>query len=282
MAELVCHAYDPAWLEYRRAGVTATDITAIIGLSPYDSLYSVYWRKVAGIEQPRSDRLDLGAYLEDYIAGRFYASLGADASCVIGPSALYRNGERPWQLATPDATLAYEPYTHGGEPVEYKSWGTTDGWGDDGSDLIPLVVRAQLLWQMDVLGSAAGRVGCLFVPSGKFRSYRVEHQSELCMEFGTGSTDLPGYYPCDVCTDQRAMRVAGSDFMNRVANRDVPLVDGSLATLNVLKARHPLALKQPATIPDDLRDGWQAARTARDYGEKAMRELAQRCDAVGR
>jgi predicted phage-related endonuclease len=35
----------PEWLDTRRAGVTATDIPVILGISSYESAYSLYYRK---------------------------------------------------------------------------------------------------------------------------------------------------------------------------------------------------------------------------------------------
>jgi hypothetical protein len=292
MAELVCRADDPRWLAERRRGVTATDITAIAGLSAYDSLYSCYWRKLGGYDDPGdSDRLALGRHMEPYVEGRY-----CQANEVMPPSetgefipgpfvkmqagALWRSSARPWQLATPDRVIGSSHATRDPfEPVEFKSWGTKDGWGEDGSDVMPAVVRAQLLWQMDVLGAAAGRAGVVFLPSGEFRSYRIGHHAShpahnAAMSYGEDIV-------CEVCRDITALREAGADFWRRVTELDAPTPDGSAATLAALKARFAPDKGTTAEIPADLAQQWHEWRAAESFAGKGrkrveaeMRELA--------
>lgn len=282
MAELVCRADDPRWLALRRTGVTATDLPAILGLTRYDSLYACWWRKRDGLESAaENDRLMLGSVLESYIAERWMNARQVPLTHRAGAhSALYRSADRPWQLATPDR-LFYD------EPVEFKSWGTTDGWGDDGTDLVPLQVRAQVLWQMDTLGAARGHVGCVFLPSGEFRSYVLAHDHTL------GTLDLevlPVHAPaslitirtCQLCADIDAMRTAALAFWESVQAGESPSPDGSLASLAMLKARFGLSGERKDTeIPKALRDDWQAAarleaefHARKKEREAEIRELA--------
>ena len=39
---------NPKWHTLRRDGVTASEIAAVLGLSPWDSPFSLYWRKING------------------------------------------------------------------------------------------------------------------------------------------------------------------------------------------------------------------------------------------
>ena len=60
------------WLEARRHGITASEIAAVLGLSPYESPYSLYWRKLG--ELPAQDdtlAMALGRHLESFVAGQF-------------------------------------------------------------------------------------------------------------------------------------------------------------------------------------------------------------------
>lgn len=261
MAELVCRADDPRWLELRRSGVTATDLPAILGLSRYDSLYSAYWRKVAGIEdQAENDRLALGRYMEPYVLSAWEEARQRP----LTPGGLYRSGDRPWQLATPDALVR-------GEPVEGKSWGTLDGWGDDGSDLIPLQVRAQVLWQMDTLSASTGHVGVVFLPSGEFRSYRLAHDPAVPLGYDVTHT-LPGEL-CTMCGDILAMRAAAAEFWQRVQERDVPPPDGSPASLAALKSRFAVVGDTTAEIEEELFLNWDNARHAEARAKAARKAL---------
>lgn len=216
MAELVCLPTDPQWLDERQKGVTATDIVAVIGLSPYESPYSLYWRKRGVLlPQPDSDRLRLGRVLEAYVADRARESLKWEAE---QPAGLYRSTVHPWQLATPDRVIEIADQM---VPLECKTWADGDARSWDGGP--PLRVRAQLLWQMDVLGATRGYAAVLFLPSGRFDWYPVRHEP----------VDAKA---CDVCEDQRRMRTSGEAFWTQLLRQEPPSPDASAASLAALKA----------------------------------------------
>jgi putative phage-type endonuclease len=224
MPELIpAELESPEWLAARRAGVTATDIVTILGLSKWDSVYSLFWRKMQQApEVEDNDRFRLGRELEPYILSRWCEQVGLRASRLTWP--LYRHSERPWQMATLDAV-------YGNDPVELKSWADADksSW----QDAPPAQVRAQVLWQMDVMDVAAGYVGVVFLPSGEFRSYTIEHEPTYAgSEWGcNGDT-------CSLCADLRLMREAGEEFMARLRLELPPPDPGaSMATLAAVRAR---------------------------------------------
>lgn len=267
MAELVCRADDPRWLALRRTGVTATDLPAILGLTRYDSLYACWWRKRDGLETgAENDRLMLGSVLEPYIRMRWMAAAGQPNMALTG---LFRSADRPWQLATPDAATMGQELHGQREPVEFKSWGTTDGWGDDGTDLVPLQVRAQVLWQMDTLGAARGHVGCVFLPSGEFRSYVIGHADVPHNPLQHALHDGE----CATCDDQWAMLQAAGAFWESVQAGESPSPDGSLASLAMLKARFGLS-KEPkeADVPVSLMDAWDDARLREAHWKRARKD----------
>ena len=228
MPELVCAADSPDWLAERRKGITATDITAITGLSPYESAYSLYFKKRGDIpdEYADNDRLRLGRELEGYILMRWREAVDDETPGLR--ARLWRSTARPWQLATPDLALGRSigPDRNHVSVVEVKSWADMDR--DRWADGPPARVRAQVLWQMDTLDVATGHVGVLFLPSGEFRSYVIEH------------THLPEgglEWNCRECNDLDLLRGAGLEFMDRLAANDPPSPDASSATLAALKAR---------------------------------------------
>ena len=261
MPELVCAADDPRWLAERRAGVTATDITAITGLSPYESAYSLYWKKLGHISDTHedNDRMRLGRDLEPIIIGRWCEEHPALA--VRQGAALYRSSERPWQLATPDRTVHVSDL---GAVLEVKSWADADRHAWD--DAPPPRVRAQVLWQMDTLDVATGHVGVLFLPSGEFRSYVIEHDR---------SAHETGNEPqCSTCIDLHLMRDAAEEFMARIRHElPPPSPDASSATLAALKARFtdPRKDKQ-AEIDGDLWGSFVAAKVTSEHFADQARE----------
>lgn len=258
--EIICDSADPKWPQYRQEGITETDITAIIGLSPYESPYSLYTRK-RGVLPPLkpTPRMRLGSFLEAYAYALW--SEGPDSEGLLPRDHrnwLVRSGNRPWQLATPDRIMVREDPDLGlfAGPLELKTW--NDAW-DDG---IPPVVRAKLLWQMDVLDTSRGWAGVLFLPSGEFRSFSLAHDRETV--------------PCRVCEDQELMRQAAEDFLRRLRDSDPPDPDASAATLAALKWAYPPAAQETAEVDSDLWEHWCGLKVMARAVERDLREAEAR------
>jgi len=256
MPELVCSTADrDAWLTARRSGVTATDIVTIMGLSSWDSLYSLYWRKLGQVpETPDNPRFALGRYLEPYVQARWIDER-LRFEFLATPGALYCATSRPWQMATPDALL--------GDPVEavveFKTWADADkpSW----SDGPPAAVRAQVLWQMDVMDVPVGHVGVVFLPSGEFRTYEIEHLNRVqCWSA-----------ECDVCTDLADMRAAGLAFWEQLQHNDPPDPDASAATLAAVKARFTKRAGKRGAVDADEWKAWDEAKIAKEVAEVRVR-----------
>lgn len=237
----------PGWHAARRAGVTATDIVTILGLSSWDSVYSLFWRKLGQVpDEPDNDRFRLGRELESYIAERW----GEESGRAPYPGGLYRSHVRPWQLAMLDRKIG--PLLPG-NPIELKSWADADrhSW----QDAPPARVRAQVLWQMDVMDAAVGHVGVVFLPSGEFRSYTIEHVPEK-------EHDWLGWAGCPVCVDQKLMREQGEEFMARLRlELPPPDPDSSAATLAAVRARFA---RQPDKQADVDEATWVTWETIKD------------------
>jgi len=235
----------PEWLAARRQGVTATDIGTILGLSAWDSVYSLFWRKMGQVpDEPERDRWELGKALEPYIIKRWGATHDGQ---LIMAGGLFRHADRAWQMATPDGRTAYE------EPIELKSWADADRkrW-EDGP---PAVVRAQVLWQMDVMDVAVGHVGVVFLPSGEFRSYTIGHDS---VDHYGDFRPAPG---CRSCHDLQLMREAGSEFMGRLRlELPSPDPDSSAATLAAVRARFTRQPGKQADVDGALYESWAGTK----------------------
>jgi putative phage-type endonuclease len=252
MPELIpAEPRSPGWHAARRAGVTATDIVTILGLSRYDSVYSLFWRKMQQApEVPDNDRFRLGRYLEGYIASRWLDDHMAPEHrpWQLEAGGLYRHSECAWQMATPDRL-------HRGAPLELKSWADADksSWQDGP----PAQVRAQVLWQMDVMDVATGHVGVVFLPSGEFRSYTIEHVHKI------NGPLWNGHNHCDVCDDQELMQDAGEEFMARLRlELPPPDPDASAATLAAVRARFTRQPDKQAEVDGQVFQQWADFKAA--------------------
>jgi putative phage-type endonuclease len=268
----------PEWLAARRAGITATDLPAILGISPYDSPYSLYYRKLGVIpDVPDCPRFALGRYLEPYIAQLW---LEGFPGWTVMDAGLWRSTERPWQLATLDG-LVYRLAHHDGKVngiyvdpsavLELKSWADMDRdrW-DNGP---PAAVRAQVLWQMDVMGVARGHVAVLFLPSGDLRSYVIEHDAYQWPHAELGPDGATG--DCRACADIELMRIHGATFMDRLSGElPPPDADGSAASLAAARARFTPVPRKVAIIDRILWNDYLSGCSAVEAGEKC-RTIAQ-------
>jgi hypothetical protein len=115
-----------------------------------------------------------GHILEDAVTRYVREEVG------LGPvvrGGTWRNGRRPWQVATPDRIAVYGGSVYPLAPedlaiVEAKTAADWEPWGEEGTDEIPDHYRVQVVWQMDTLGIRRAYVGVL-LPRLTFRFYEV-------------------------------------------------------------------------------------------------------------
>lgn len=86
----------PDWL----ATMSASKIAAVVGLSTYESRFSL-WHRMSGLidPEPDDDEKRRGHYLEPAIA-RWFADQHPE--WVIEPTGTWGHQDRPWQTASPD------------------------------------------------------------------------------------------------------------------------------------------------------------------------------------
>jgi putative phage-type endonuclease len=237
------------WLAARQKGIGASEIAALLGISPWESPFSLYWRKVNGWSYEPSAEMEWGTRLEDAIAEKYvnvhYDRVVEESALTIGPE--------PWILATPDRLVSERvqcgPCDYGlamscacgsGRLLAVLELKTAhsahDGWGEPGTDQIPVHYRAQLLWQMLVTGAPAGEVAVL-IGGSDYREYAV-HRDEK---------------------DIRVMVEAGRRFMARVAAGDPPPIDDHHATLTALKRVHADVEDVDAEVPESVAAGYARA-----------------------
>jgi putative phage-type endonuclease len=255
-AVLVPTGSEAEWLEARRQGITASEIAIVMGLSPYSSPFALYHAKRGQLpEQADNVEMALGRYLEAFVVERFM-----DRKCdfyVTGTGQnLYAHADRNWQLATPDRLL-WEVGPRDGNPLavlETKTDAGYDGWGEDGSDEIPVHYRCQVLWQMDVMGVSAGFVACLFLHSRTLRVY------ELTMD-------------ADALADLKIMRDTAQCFLDDIRDGNEPDVDWRPATTAALKKLHPSLEDRQAVIPKGMARAYRAACGRYKSAEQSKKRL---------
>lgn len=159
----------PEWLQL----MTASKVAAVLGLSPWESRFSLYHRMAGYLAaKPETVATRRGGYLEDGVAAWLadqYPHLR------FGRTGTWVNKARSWQCATPDRIVRVG--RRAVAVAEVKTAADWEEWGPDGSDEIPAYYRAQVVWQMDCLGLPAGYVAVL-LPRLQMRGYVVRYDRD--------------------------------------------------------------------------------------------------------
>ncbi|MGW7350893.1 YqaJ viral recombinase family nuclease [Streptomyces sp. NPDC054784] len=247
----------PGW-EEARAGltVTATEIAAVVGLSPWQSRFSL-WHKKAGLPTPpfeASPAMEWGNRLEDAVAGKWADEHPGMLPC---PSGTWRHETREWQRATPDRLIHPEPAdvftpTAPTALLEVKTAAISDGWGPSGSDEVPVHYRCQILWQQDTLGLTAPAWLAVLIGGSDYREYVISYDE----------------------AEARLLRDAAERFLDDVRNGVRPDIDDSTATYRTVKAQPDGMDDVDVDIPAELGQRYLAAVDAHKQAEAAKRQAA--------
>lgn len=199
------------WHDLRTGRLGGSEIAAVLGLSKWQSRYSLWCEKRGEIDRndstPNQDR---GHYLEPAIAA-WWADRNPDYT--LHPGGTWVHAERDWQLANPDGIAIGPDGTHG---TEWKTDADGTDFGTDGTDEIPVYYRCQLQWYMDCFGW--DRMDLALLSSRlEFRQYTVL------------------YDPADATL----LRSAGREFLDSIESGDRPDIDAHSATYEAIRKLHP-------------------------------------------
>lgn len=94
------------WLELRRKGIGGSDVSAILGLNPYASPYSVWADKLGLLpEKDDTEAMRQGRDLEGYVAQRFCEKSGKKVRRI---NKMLRDSERPFMVSNIDRDVVGE------------------------------------------------------------------------------------------------------------------------------------------------------------------------------
>lgn len=223
-AEVVGHSSDrEAWLKRRVAGIGASEVAAVLGISPYSSPLNVYAAKRGITEDAEpTERMRWGSRLEATILHGLAEERGRHEWHEID-GRLLRSKAHPFMLATPDGWLVPRPE---GEPlmVEVKNSDRGEKW-----DEVPAHVWCQAQAQMLVTGEARVLVAVL-IRGNDLRQFPVERD--------------PGFINDMV----EACRI----FWHRVEAGEPPPPDGSEATARALRRLYPEDSGEVVALPAEV------------------------------
>lgn len=245
----------PEWQAARDGAITGSRIAAVCGLSPWESPFSL-WHRMMGVAppQPVNDAMHWGSRLEPVILDEYADRRQFTGHQLTVKPGLMRNSERSWQMVTPDAI-------NGDRIVEAKYAPQAEGWGDSGTDEIPVYYRAQVQWQLDTLGLPVADVAVFIGGSADYREYQVL------------------YDPADVAV----LREKAVAFLDSINGGDRPDIDGHTATYQVIREMHPDIDDVRVDLPDDVAGRYLTALTWLEAAGVAKQQaVAEVLDTMGR
>lgn len=158
----------------RRQFIGASDVAAILGVSPYCTPVELWLRKRSGVEQDDKPQLRRGRRLEPYVRDIYAEESGR---VVLPPRFVV--GSEPWACANLDGESG--PSTPIADRVlEIKSANefTRRDWGEPGTDAVPVYYTAQVQWQLMITGHKLADLAAL-IGLDDFRIFTIEADVDL-------------------------------------------------------------------------------------------------------
>lgn len=238
-----------AWLEWRRGGLGASDVAAVLGLSPWSSPWSLWADKVGLLGADSDDEArEFGRWAEHMIAPWFEHRTGLTVGCaqeqLVHPAA-------PWARCTLDGRVFDGPgWTSRGDclgGLEIKTDYLSRRW-----ETIPAYYQAQGQWQCHI--GEFERVWFPVLHGRRLEIYELE-RDDADIEF--------------------LVETAEAFWNDHVLAGVPPDVDGSEATMSALAEVYPAHTPGCTVVLDD--EGIEAvADLAAARAEKKRAEQAER------
>ncbi len=240
----------PEWHAARENALGGSEAAAMLGLSPWESPYSL-WHRKAGLIGPveQSDAMKWGHRFEDDVVEEFEEQ---HPELLVVQAGTYRNTDRPWQVANPDRLIVGRSGIWRG--LEIKTALRSDDWGPAGSDEVPIYYRAQAMHYMDTLGLEEFILAVLFLSSWTYREYRIAYDAR----------------------DAQVMREAGIAFMDSLVLGVPPDLDDHEETYRTVKARTEGRTGEQVEIPASLATAYNAANAQYSEATSAKRAASAR------
>lgn len=164
------------WLAARQDGIGGSEVGALVGISDYETSWSVWnTKKRGGKDLSALAAVEWGHRLEDVVAQKIGEEIGLVSRFGGG---LWAHREKPFLRVTPDR-FATKPRSWKAQAlIECKTAGDGDEWesgtirpGGRGTGAAPLSYQAQCQWQMGIIGLPVAYLGCLVM--GREREFFV-------------------------------------------------------------------------------------------------------------
>lgn len=250
----VCSSHERArWLTERKTGIGASDIAALLGLSPWKSALALYAEKIGAVDDDDRDAeaLEWGLILEPVVCATF----GRRTNRCVTPSGMLLRSTAP---AAPFALATLDAWCSVGDrawPLEIKTTGAHRS--ADWSEGPPPAYVAQVQWQMLVTGSPRATIACLI--GGQKLVWADVERDEVMLA---------------------RMVEAAREFWRCVESETPPPADGSDASRAALSALYPLDSGAMVDLPAALCEAADRLEAAKGRRKDAEAEIAEAENAI--
>lgn len=242
--------HSDAWHGLRSRGIGGSEVAAILGLSAWQSPFSLWHTKRFGWTSEPDDEMRWGTALEPALLKWWFDAHPEHRRWGV-PGGTYQHRGRPWQIGNPDAVARSDS----GElvVVEAKKASSDETWGAPDSDQVPIYYRVQGVHYMDVLG--IGR--CDFVVTNLGRA--------------------PVFYRVDYDPDEaRLIRGHAAAFWRSLVHDIPPDIDATTATLRAVRKLHPSIDGTDTEVDPWTAVQWRIAKRRLDRAQGRHREASAR------
>lgn len=240
----------PEWHDARRTRINGSEIAAVMGISPFESPFSLWHRKAGSLpEVLTNDVMYWGTALEPVIREEWNKRHYLEGGLHAHKTGQWRHKDRDWQGGSPDGLIYPLVAEDAAAPplalLEVKTARYDDEWGEEGTEEIPVHYRAQVLWYLDVFGLQVCHVAALIAGSD-YREYAVNYDA--------GEVEL--------------MRLKAREFLDTLAGQVAPRIDGHESTYAAIRVLHPdidpTSVDLPAAVAVPYLESLAAVRDAED------------------
>lgn len=150
------------WLQERRGGIGGSDVASILGISPYKTALDVYNEKISEefVEQQETPAMKFGKILEPVIRDMYSSETGEE---LVEHDQIIK---KDFMIASLDGM------TKSGKILEIKTSRLDKGWGEEGTDQVPIYYTTQCQHYMMVTGAKSTDVAVL-IGGSDFRIYNI-------------------------------------------------------------------------------------------------------------
>jgi putative phage-type endonuclease len=250
----------PEWHAARANGIGGSEIAAVLGLSKWESHFSLWHRKLGRIpERPQNPDQEWGTRLEPAILQKF-ADDHPELDVDVHPGT-WRNTERPWQIANPDA-LAYWSTEEDGTAAAYvvEAKNVNDRIAYEWDNGPPPYYVAQTRWYLDTFGLDRAVIAALFGGSD-YQEFEIHPDPD----------------------DTLLMREAGAAFMRSLGPLGIrPDIDAHGATYEALRQLPDGVIDDRIDIDPELAAEYlDTIALAADWQERKTLVASKMLDAIG-